>query len=123
MPTSANHQSAPRVMQVPTGAEPFRAAPVGTNPGTSHSHFISEVSKVTAALGSAITAACRLRGDGDEQRDALLAESAHLPVEHQLEMTAHFAIEAAIWSQATGQSSHTAARAAKPRRRRRAAQP
>ena len=60
---------------------------------------------VAADLIAAIRTCCAVRGDDDRNRDALLAESASLSREHQLDMTAHFLSEAAIWRRVTGAAS------------------
>ena len=71
-----------------------------------------------SALIAAINRCCDLRGDTDRTRDALIAEAAALTAEQQVDMTDHFLGECRLWLLATGQSSHTAARAAKPAARR-----
>ena len=71
-----------------------------------------------AHLVDAINRCCDLRGDDDRNRDGLIAEAGDYAVEAQRNLIEHFANETAIWAQAAGQSSHTAALAAQPRRRR-----
>ena len=85
------------------GGGQFLQFPTGSQDGEPLE--LSDQQAVWIELSAAITTACTLRGDTPTDVAGLLREAADLALEHQRDLASHFAEQARIWSEATGQPS------------------